>query len=165
MIVTRVSLTVPGACCRLILLKDWKQWSCSHLSILDQHRSLSCFPAQQPKLLVVHPKQKSSAFLQEALQLAESYAGQWQKQGLRSDLCCCCTTEDASEPVHTSTVTMATLGPQISVQGQKSIVCAYNFRNVLSTHPGRSIQAPQHHSFNLFWSWGGQNYPRDMHSL
>ncbi|KAL0050946.1 hypothetical protein WJX82_010817 [Trebouxia sp. C0006] len=31
--------------------------------------------AEQPKLLIVHPKQKSSALLQEALRLAESYAG------------------------------------------------------------------------------------------
>ena len=42
----------------------------------QQDRALVSVSEQQPKLLVVHPKQKAPAVLLEALRLAESYAGQ-----------------------------------------------------------------------------------------
>ncbi|KAL3161798.1 hypothetical protein ABBQ38_008890 [Trebouxia sp. C0009 RCD-2024] len=44
-------------------------------AVLCQHHGISTDNSAQPTLLVVHPKQKSSALLQEALRLAESYAG------------------------------------------------------------------------------------------
>ncbi|KAL3161447.1 hypothetical protein ABBQ32_010332 [Trebouxia sp. C0010 RCD-2024] len=44
-------------------------------TVLCQHHGISTEYAAQSKLLVVHPKQKSPALLQEALRLAETYAG------------------------------------------------------------------------------------------
>ena len=70
-----------GPCCRLQALsaastfaQGTRPETCA--VFLHQQRGISSHNPAQPKLLVVHPKQKSPALLQEALRLAESYAGQ-----------------------------------------------------------------------------------------